>query len=132
VATPAVTQALRVPGKLSYGPSDLTSAYPHGGTGLGLVRDIRLTRDVVAERRIRATEYGGETVEALVPGQEWVISFLLRGFDNDAISTVFPNTFTGATDSLEGIREPGTIRAGELLSDQAVVKTAQGAWEVGE
>jgi hypothetical protein len=109
--TPNPRDILRSPGRLSYGATSLATAYPHGGTALGIVRAIAAAPnerfvDVIAE------EYGGETVERLFMGQSWTISAILRSFDPAALALVAPNSTTGTVSQERIVTEPGTVRAG--------------------
>ncbi len=119
MATPAVSQALRVPGKLIVNPTDLSTASPYGGTELGLVRDVTFTRTDETRRVIRAGEFGGEFSSVVRGGVGWAGSFGVRGFDADAMAQLFPNTFSAGGDT--NLREPGTVQAGMLADDDAVV-----------
>jgi len=94
MAAPDVTKVQGATGRLVWNPSNLSSAFPHGGTALGLASEVRLTpiqRSFVAT----AEEYGGATVEEYDMGRDWVLSCLVRGFDADMLAVVFPSVSTG-------------------------------------
>lgn len=120
MASPAVSQALRVPGRLSVGATDLSTAYPHGGTALGLVDAVTFRR-VEVNRMIRATEYGGEVVTHVRGGVNWLCAFNIRGADGDALTAVFPNVFTGTNNSQVGLRH------GENATDFVVTNRVAGS-----
>ena len=42
MGAPNAMQALRMPGRFCVNPTDLTAAWPHGGTGIGLKVQTRL------------------------------------------------------------------------------------------
>ena len=112
-------QAMRVPGALAVGPTNLSLAFPHGGTALGLVRGVVVKRrelrfDVIAE------EYGSAVVDALYMGEEWSVVFELRGWDSDAINALFPNTTLPTVSGERTIQFPSTTKAsGALLGATA-------------
>ena len=112
---PNASQILYAPGKLCYNPGDLGSAYPHGGTALGIVKSIALSPQVKLAL-VTAEEYGGAVVEAM-PGtaESWGLTCVLRDFDADAVGKVFGN-FAGGV-----VTEPGANRAGRLMSSSSVV-----------
>lgn len=122
MATPAVSQALRVPGRLSVGATDFTAAYPHGGTALGHVQAVTFRR-VEINRMIRATEYGGMVSTYVRGGVNWLCAFDIRGADGDALTAVFPNVFTGGNQSQVGLREgeSATVQPGALAHDNVDV-----------
>lgn len=110
---------LRVPGRLSFNGNSLNTAWPHGGTGLGLVDQIvlQVNRKVVW---IKDEGYGA-MVEGLDLGDHLVVLAELRGFDTDAVEKLFPATRTGATSGKKGVFYPGTtFRPGTKLSSAAV------------
>tara|TARA_R110002110_G_scaffold291644_2_gene505603 strand:+ start:71 stop:619 length:549 start_codon:yes stop_codon:yes gene_type:complete len=115
---------MHVPGRISCQLAgqtfNLATAYPHGGTALGLLRDVQIRRsegrfDLIGE------EFGQEIIDEVYMAESWVMAFALRGMDDDALGAVFPNTFTGAVTKTKGIAYPGTTRSpGSLRSSSAV------------
>jgi len=122
MATATVRDVLRIPGRLLINPTNLNSAFPHGGTELGLTRDAEM-RLGINTSLVTAEEWGQAPVEAVYTGESAVFAAVLREWDNDAISNVFPNTGTGSTSGDRTIlgRTSGANRAGYLLSNKAVV-----------
>jgi hypothetical protein len=104
-------------GFLCIAPTDLTAAFPHGGTALGEVMDAEFrwgfrTSDITAE------EYGGQVVGKTYSGESAVFACLLRGFDDDALSTIFPYTAVGTVghrvvkqDVVTNVTRPGAMLA---------------------
>jgi hypothetical protein len=120
MATYDVRSVLRAPGRLCYSPTDLSTAWPHGGTGLGAVRGVTV-RPFLSQFPVTAEERGGEPVEFLRPGEWWGLSAFLRGWDPDAVGRIFPNTVTGTVTQHPGVEIPGSsVRAGHRVSDNAV------------
>lgn len=109
-------------GRLILTPTDLGTAPNYGGTQLGTVQDVALTC-VTRTAPIVAEEYGGEVVDEIYMGEEWVCTAILRNFDPDAITAIFPNTSAGTVDhpgpggNHPTITYPGsTIAIGDLYS----------------
>ena len=96
MANPDVRNALKVKGRLCWEPSSLATAYPHGGTALGLTKGMAVTFRQTAHT-ITAEEFGGAPVEAIYAGQEIVLSAILASWDFDAIALGFVDQSTGAT-----------------------------------
>lgn len=112
-------QALQAPGQLYINP---TTVDPVDGTLLGLKQSVTLRYE---ERRISNTaeEFGGEAADDVFLGIEWRIAFALRGFDNDAIQALFPNTSITTTTNTNkrGVNYPGSeLRVGQSWSTKAV------------
>jgi len=123
MATADIHTVLQVPGRLVINPTNLSAAYPYGGTELGAVHQIAARR-VAATYDIAAMEYGGAIVEAVQGGENWAVGAYLRQFDNDAIAAVFPNTSTGTTTKRVGVKHwmnaGSPVRPGSLLSARSV------------
>lgn len=91
MAAPDPGKAFLAGGKLSYGCTDLSTAYPHGGTALGMFGSIVLR--VPSEHRLLIEE------EHNAPGAvQWLGGALILGGrlrtwgDDDALAAVMPNT----------------------------------------
>ncbi len=92
MSAPNVRNILRMPGRLVKNPTNLAADYPHGGTELGVVRDIvwkigTKTEDLIAE------EFG-TPVSVIVTQEIAVVACVLRSWDNDMITSVFRNIQT--------------------------------------
>ena len=123
MATADLNQVMQVPGRLCIGPTDLTTAFPHGGTALGEVYQAVATQ-TSSWFDVRAEEFGGIPVDAVFSGESWVFGAVLRQFDETAIGTVFPNTVTGTTTKRVGIKSwldaASPVRPGALASSRSV------------
>lgn len=115
-------KAMRVPGTLVLNPTDLTAAYPHGGTPLGLVRDVVISRRELTFE-VTAEEFGGEIADVLYMGEEWLIVFSLRGWDNDAIGNLFFNTSLPTKSDERALSWPGVSPSG-IVAGQMVGGTS--------
>ena len=124
MAAPSVRDVLRIPGKLVINPSNINAAFPHGGTELGLVRDSEMRVGIKTEL-VHAEEWGGQPVEAVYCGETALYAAVLREWDDDAISNIFPNTAAGAISGnrsiLGSVAGSGINRAGTLLSSKSFV-----------
>lgn len=99
MASISVNKGLLVNGKLAYGCNDLTAAWPHGGTGLGLVGSIYF-QPPAGQVRLPAEEDGG-TRAILYTGGDAVLGASLEQWEDVAsggvLSTLFPNSETVGT-----------------------------------
>jgi hypothetical protein len=123
VATPNVRDLLFIPGRLSVNPSNLNSAYPHGGTGLGLTRGLAIKLNSVydPEAVITQEERGGEISDFVHQGEGAVLSCVLHSWDAEALNRLFPNTAAGAVTQKRQVSAPGSVRAGARASSRSVV-----------
>lgn len=110
-----------IPGKLCVNPTDLSLPFPHGGTGLGVVR-TPIFRPGITYEEIHAEEFA-EPVEYIATGQACVLAATLISWDEEALKELFWNTEAGAVSSWRGVKESaaGSNRAGFLLSSRSVV-----------
>lgn len=90
MSAPQAHHILRIPGRLVKNPTNMSSDYPYGGTELGVIRDIEWSPGIQAEK-LHAEEFG-LAVGSIITRQEGVMAAVLRSWDNDFLSTVFPNT----------------------------------------
>ena len=119
MAAPTETNVYRAAGQLCINPTNLGVAFPHGGTSLGLVSEARL-RSATRSFTVRAEEYGSEVTEEIHLGRDWVCAVTVKGWDNDTLGTIFPNTAAGGSSGVEVISEPGGKDPGTLLTGNAV------------
>ena len=73
MATARVRDILRIPGRLVINPTNLNSAFPHGGTELGLTRDAEM-RFGITTSLVTAEEWGQAPVEAVYTGESAVFA----------------------------------------------------------
>lgn len=121
MATASATRILRVTGRLCANPTDLSTAFPHGGTALGMVRDAEFR---FGERtyEVKAEEWGGIPREIISCGHTAQFAGVLRDYDSDAINAFFLNPQTAASNirTIRGVTAvSGGNRAGYKLSNKA-------------
>lgn len=118
MGAPDATKVWRAPGTLVINPVNTTGP-TYGGTILGIAHAARLVLRTV-EDEVDAEEYGGEVTETVFLRREVRALVLIRGWDNDAITTLFGNTTLPAS-TKRLITEPGaTHAAGDLGTSRAV------------
>lgn len=119
MSAPLARNVLRVPGRLVKNPTDLSSAYPYGGTELGVVRDIEFTPGIGTEH-LMAEEFK-TSVGTIVTGHNAVLACVLRSWDNDMLAAVLPNVQTDAFGEVGvlGRVGDGFNRAGYDMETQA-------------
>ena len=95
MAAPDITKVQGAAGVLIANPANVNTPPAYGGTILGIASNIRL---IPAPRifPVLAEEYGGATVEEYSMGRDWLLSCLVRGFDDDMFDKIFPN-FSSST-----------------------------------
>ncbi len=121
MSTSAAKSVLRVPGSLCHTPTDLTTAFPHGGTALGMVRDAEL-RFGQSSVPVFAEEFG-TTVEVIEAQNIAVFACVLRAMDDDMLSALFEETSVGSVSGHRVVTkevDTDTSRAGSLKSPKAV------------
>lgn len=108
-------------GRLVINPTDLTAAYPFGGTELGFIQDTFVEPTQVTVP-VRAEEWGNVVVDTIDGGRGYILGANVRGGDDDAMSTFFPKTVVGSATGRRNIRETttGAPRAGSLGSARTV------------
>lgn len=113
----------RFRGRLTWNPTDLTTAFPHGGTELGLVRDL-IFRFGIETEEIRAEEWGNVPTEYVYKGSSAFLTAILREFDNDAIGVIFPDTPTGSVTGDQIIR--GAVSTADVTIGGTLLSTLSG------
>lgn len=121
MAAPDLSLIVRAAVRMCINPTDLSAAWPHGGTELGALRGVYAEPGIQHED-IVAEEWGVEVVESVYLGQSWVIGVLLRQPDDDLYTTMFPATAVGASsgDRILTQEADDSHRAGSLASAKAV------------
>ncbi len=117
----------RVPGRFVINPTAVGLAQTprdpdqdYGGTVLGNCDRVRLTMGIGAGG-ITADEFGGDEIDFVLIQRSVVVSFLIEGWDEDTLETMFPNVTTGpSTADRKVIQIPGSNKSGYLLSGDAV------------
>jgi hypothetical protein len=122
MAAPSAQNIKRVPGTLVENPTNLAIAPPHGGTILGLTRSM-IFKPGIRSTQVTAEELGGTAVEAYYTGENVVFTAILREFDPDAITAIFPRATVGASgDPMIEYQPDGShqARPGMRLSTKAI------------
>lgn len=122
MAAPDLSKILIVPGRLCINPGNLSTAWPHGGTGLGLTADVvvRPGQNYVA---IPHEYYGDENYAFILTGQAWTLSAKLRSFDSDAVHALFPYNAVGTTSGEYGVVYPNGSVPGAIVSSVKLLFT---------
>lgn len=79
-------------GRLAYGCTNLATAWPHGGTGLGLVGAVFLFPQ--SQWKALDAEETNSAAEVLWLGGNVTVSFTMVGWDEDASALINPNSST--------------------------------------
>ena len=120
MAAPDPRSMIKVYGQLVKDPTDLTAAYPYGGTQLGMVGEV-LFRPQNKSQVLTAEEWGDQVWEVVDVGTSFWLACVLRGIDDDAYAAVFLDTATGDPSGKKTIRfRVGDGRAGTLRSTKGM------------
>jgi len=120
MAAPNEATVYRAGGTLWLSPTSVTPPGFGSATQLGVTHNVALS-PIVRQFNITAEEYGGEVVEGVNMGRDWMLTCLVRGYDSDSLAALgFFNTGTGASSGKKIMSEPGGLGIGSLLSTKAV------------
>ncbi len=120
MAAPVIRRALEVPGRLSWGCTNIATAYPHGGTALGFVGKTAV-RMHSTYQEITDESHGNEVQEVVMCGENIGLACVLRDEDDDALAEVYLNTTAGTATGHNVVDIGGTNRTGAKLSARADV-----------
>lgn len=121
MGTGNINGIIYAPGRLAVDCTDLEAAWPHGGSGLGLVEGVRLLPQV-EPIIVEGAEYGGEPTAVGYAGQDPVLLVDLREpMDDDVITLAWANVGGGA--GAKVARHPGAQRAGRSPAPRVLVFT---------
>ncbi len=120
MANANVLNIRRIPGRLVKNPTDLAAAFPHGGTPLGVTRDMEF-RMGIQTTAITAEEFGAQQIEYVYAGELAIFAAVLREYDVDAVQQIFPDAVAGTCGQLPNINYnvTGSKRSGLLLSSKS-------------
>ena len=105
------SRVLRAPGRLVANPTDLSVAYPYGGTELGLTRVVVLLSQGAGFRV--ESEALGEATDVLEESNHFVMSCFLRGWDDDAMKHLLADHYdAGAVSGHAVVTIPNRARPG--------------------
>ena len=95
MATPNAALAFHVSGQLAKDVTDITIAYPHGGTALGAVGEVQVRRP--RSFRILTREENNAPYDIVWLGGALILGCRIRGWDSDAVASLIPGGSAGAT-----------------------------------
>lgn len=119
MSAPLPRNVLKIPGKLVKDPTNLDSDYPHGGTELGLVRDMVLNFGVQYDYPM-AEEFKAPAAQILA-AENPIFACVLRSWDDDMLSALWPNAFVSAFGEVSlrsKVSGSGVTRAGANLTSR--------------
>jgi len=93
--------ALKVPGSITF-----------GGVGLGSLAQVQVLR-TGPQSPIEAEEFGLEITDSVYVGAIYRMALALRGWDTNAINSLFPNTTGTAVVNYPGVQKAGLFRRAE-------------------
>lgn len=120
--TPSAWQTLRMPARLVASPTNMSAAFPFGGTALGASRDVKVTwgfnAGIIVDEGFMDPYFG-----AVAGSHGIVVSCRFRALDPDAVKRVFLNTKLGTWNDRKIYEAPksadsGYARPGSKLEDK--------------
>ena len=113
-----VLDVLLNPGVLYHTPTDLSDDPGGFGTALGMIQEVQVKR-TVTNVPLQAVEFATVT-EYTYAGESWLLACTLRGWDNDAIGTVFEASSLGSVSGKRLVTHDPDTRPAVLASSRAV------------
>lgn len=111
MAAGSAARVIRATGRLVADPTDLRTAYPHGGVEIGLTRMV-VVQPLGSPLRVES-EGLGEATDVLDGPERYVLACLLRGWDDDAIRLCFSEHYeVGAISGHAVYSAPGNAHPG--------------------
>lgn len=107
-----VNAAYLVTGQLEHGGTTFGSAFPHGGTALGVFSRLRVEPVTYSAQVMREEDNG--TDEVLLFGSDLVVTFRLEEWHANSIAALFPNYRTDTGDNI--IHWPFSAKAAPTLT----------------
>ena len=120
MAAPDEAIVYRSGGTLWLTPTSITPPGYGSATQLGVTHNVKLS-PVVRQFNVTSEEHGGEVVEGVNMGRDWVLTTLIRGYDAASLPAAgWFNTATGSSSGKKVLSEPGGLAIGSLLTGKAV------------
>ena len=120
MAAGSASRILRAPGRLVAAPTDLSLAYPYGGTEVGKTRLVTLT-SIDTTFRIECEGLGGEPSDILEGPQRFIFTCFLRGWDDDAVRHFLSRNYVQGDQSGHAVfRAPNSRFGGASALGRAV------------
>lgn len=121
MARPDSAQVLRIPGRVVIGPTEtfLGGAFPFGGTEIGKHRGLVL-QPVGSPLPLAFEGLGGEIGEILERPSIWTLSMTLRGWDSDAVATLFAAGYEAGETSQRATWSAPDFTSGTRASSRGV------------
>ena len=86
------SRIIHAPGRIVIDPTNLSNAYPHGGTEIGKSNACPLTR--IGQPFRVESEALGEATDILEGNNHYVFNCFLRGWDDDAVEQMLVGGYT--------------------------------------
>lgn len=121
-STSSLASVLRQPGQWVVNPTNLSAAFPHGGTFLGACGNgCDIEFDDPTFPLVCSEEAGRRPYNDLFVGfGDILVLAEIREWDNDTLQIAFPSMTTAGTSTQRKIQFPGSISEGTLLSTEAI------------
>ena len=120
MAAGSASRTIKAPGRVVVNPTDLSTAYPYGGTEVGRTNAaVWLPQGTM----FRVESEGlGEATDVLEANNRCAFACFVRGWDDDAIAKFFSGNYTAGSVSQHAVfSEPGTTTPGQSALSRAVI-----------
>ncbi|MAH48800.1 hypothetical protein CMI37_23435 [Candidatus Pacearchaeota archaeon] len=112
----AIARVIRAPGRVVVDPTNLSNAYPHGGTEVGKSQAFVLTSLASPPFRVEC-EGLGDASDVLEQPKDFAASVVLRGWDDDAVAQFHSDGYavggkSGHAVDIEPASSPGSTAIG--------------------
>lgn len=119
MAAGASSQTIRATGRWVVNPTDLATAYPHGGVEVG--RSQSVVMQPLGVPYVIESEALGAPTDVLEPANRFVVSFFLRGWDDEAVEQFLANgQSVGSLTGRAGWDAPGSSAPGSSALGRSV------------
>ena len=118
MAAGLAARVIHAPGRVVIGPTNLSNAYPHGGTEVGKTNAFAIQPQGTPFRV--ECEGLGEATDILEANNAYTAAFFLRGWDDEAVEKMTNGFVVGGTSRRAIFRVPANV-PGTSSSGRAVI-----------
>lgn len=119
MAAGSAARVIRAPGRIVVGPTNLASEFPYGGTEIGKTNACVMQPFGTGFRVV--SEGLGEATDVLEASNEFVVSFFVRGWDDEAVELLLSDGQAVGSNSRHRVwSSPGNVTPGASALPRAL------------